>query len=149
MMWAISQLNGYCIMCDGSSTYIKDNFINREVNFCWNTFMNKTNKDGTPTFFLYTPEIMLSFLNDVADKSINTEYYNYIKDGCYNCSYHKIRNDVYKKYWTWEERKVYNGFEKIIDEDQRHRKILKKKHAGGDSYYPIKINDLRQMLGVQ
>ena len=146
MMWAMDMLNGYTVFCDGTSNYIKDNFINREINFCWNRFMMLTKKEGVPTFFTYTPELMLSFLNDIEEKTLNTPYYNFSKDGSSHCSYHKIRNEVYKLYWNWEERKIYNGFEKIMNTDEKYREILMKKYPGGNSYFPIPIDKLREIL---
>lgn len=93
--------------------------VEREKIASWYRYLISKNKPGIPGFFQYTPEMMLSFLED----PISEELHNNKRKGKLSNSTSKF--DICFKYWPeLKKRFKKTGFEDLRDEDFILRKEL-------------------------
>jgi len=141
IMWLSDQVVGYIIIGSGECYMFKnehDEFElwEKEKIASWYRHYINTNKHGAPGFFQYTPELMLSFINDpIIQKTTDVSTYYVKSKVCY-------------KHWPdIVERTIYTGFEKLEDLDyQKYRARLENKLTKGKSIIKTNINDLRNNL---
>jgi len=144
-MWLSDQVDGYTIIGAGECYMVQNSkhkfeLWEKEKIASWYRHYLINNKEGCPGFFQYTPELMLSYINDDIIKDISNKIEGY------STYYEKLK--VYKKYWKdLESREVYTGFEKFKELDYNlYRPYLE--HKFGDSNQVVKTNidDLNDML---
>jgi hypothetical protein len=102
--------------------------VEREKIACWYRCLMLNNRPGIAGFFQYTPEIMLSFL----DEPFSSELYgNKIKGKLSNST---SKYKIYVKYWPEIKKRIKKtGFEYLRDEDFILRTKLMNLH--GDYHY--------------
>ena len=99
--------------------------VEREKIASWYRYPIKLNRPAVPGFFQYTPEIMLSFLDD----SFSLELHNNKRKGKLSNSTSKF--NICTKYWPEIKKRIKrSGFEDLRDEDYALRKQL-------NSYYKM------------
>jgi hypothetical protein len=99
--------------------------VEREKIATWYRYPIKLNRPAVPGFFQYTPEMMLSFLDD----SFSWELHNNKRKGKLSNSTSKF--NICSKYWPEVKKRIKrSGFEDLRDEDYTLRKKL-------NSYYQI------------
>lgn len=122
IMSLVDKIDAYSIIGSGECYLINDNniwyLVEKEKVASFYRYFLLTNKEGAPGFFQYTPELMLSFLeNDILKTIINSKE-------AYSDTY-KIKPQIYKKMWPdLIERQKYTGFEKLKHIDLIYRKKL-------------------------
>lgn len=110
MLWLIDQLDGqYVITGNGVLPIIRHNdllyLVEKELYLVISRYCILNNLEGAPEFFHYSPEMMLSYLNEVV---------NILKTSTIPASV-LIKYDIYKKFWPdIKQRKKYTGFEKLV-----------------------------------
>jgi hypothetical protein len=99
--------------------------VEREKIATWYRYPIKLNRPAVPGFFQYTPEMMLSFLDD----SFSWELHNNKRKGKLSNSTSKF--NICSKYWPEVKKRIKrSGFEDLRDEDYTLRKKL-------NSYYQM------------
>lgn len=144
IMWMVEQIDGFNILGSGEC------FLNKESDGSWVMFEREKvatlykhydihNIKGAPGFFQYTPELMLSFLENpiVKDAIAYSEYDN---------SY-PFKPRVYHDLWSdMEPRTKYTGFEKLKTLDEKYRNILSKLYPNSNRIYKTEYNRLINIL---
>jgi len=156
-MWLIDQIPGYPIMGSGEcflvkerpddyvpgvSPYLKSDWMlwEKEKIAAWYRHFIIRNREGCPGFFQYTPEIMLSFLQDPFVQ-------NLIQDkivGKLTTESSKFK--IYQQHFDLIERPKYTGFEKVKTEDANYREQLLKKFAYANEIFKTSTDALQKML---
>jgi len=145
IMWLSDQVNGHVVLGSGECYIAKNEELiwelwEKEKISSWYRHFLVNNKEGTPGFFQYTPELMLSFITDqvITDMiDINNESSTYYE-----------KNKLYNKYWkNLTERTIYTGFEKYKELDYNlYRPYLENKFNGSDGIVKTSITDLVYIL---
>lgn len=93
--------------------------VEREKIASWYRYPMKLNRPAVPGFFQYTPEMMLTFLED----SFSKELHSNLKKGKLSNSTSKF--NICVKYWPEIKKRIKrSGFEDLRDEDYTLRKKL-------------------------
>lgn len=145
VMYIADQVDGHAVLGSGEC-YLVQNHLHvfelweKEKIASWYRHFLINNKEGTPGFFQYTPELMLSFIND----KIITE----IKDKCEGVSTYYEKTKLYKEYWPeLKDRKIYTGFEKYEELDYNlYRPYLEAKFGHYNQVAKTNISKLKDML---
>lgn len=150
LMWLSDQIEGYNIIGSGDC-FLKKNYdkwfmVEREKVASIYRYYILKDKDGAPAFFQYSPELILSFLNEPLLREFLEE--TKMMDS------KNIKPAIYKKYWKdIKPRKKLTGYEKLEDLDLFYRSQLENKFKGSndeifteyqeliDSISPIKISE--------
>jgi len=141
IMWLSDQVNGHVVLGSGEC-YISKNeksiweLWEKEKIASWYRHFLVSDKEGTPGFFQYTPELILSFITDqVISDMINLNHES--------SSYYE-KNKIYDKYWVnLTKRSIYTGFEKYKEMDYTLcRPYLEKKFKGSDGIVKTPIKEL-------
>ena len=156
-MWLVSQIDDYAILGSGECYIVKDipkDYVpgvspyersnwymwEKEKVASWYRHFMVTNHPGSPGFFQYTPEIMLSFLkDDTVYKLVNDEFIGKL-------STMTTKTKIYKKYFNIIDRPKYTGFEKIMNYDKIYRSELERLYGDSNQVYKTEYNDLVGML---
>ncbi len=143
-MYLADQVDGHVVIGAGECYMVQNSdcefeLYEKEKIAVWYRHFMINDKEGTPGFFQYTPELILSFIND---KSI----INIPKSKRISTYYEKLK--VYKKYWPEiEDREIYTGFEKFKELDYNlYRPYLENKFGEYNGVYKTQINVLRDNL---
>jgi hypothetical protein len=115
--------------------------VEREKIATWYRYLISNNRPGIPGFFQYTPELMLSFLEDPICQDLHS---NITKGKLSNSS---SKSSICLKHWP-EVKKRYKktGFENLRDEDYVLRTILMKKYENYHYEYWSEVNELIEYL---
>jgi hypothetical protein len=115
--------------------------IEREKIASWYRYAINTNRPAIPGFFQYTPELMLSFLQDNLMMKLTN---NQIKGKLSNAT---SKFQIYKSYWPeLLKRDKHSGFENILDKDMILRKRLQELYSNYHYEYWCETNALISYL---
>lgn len=144
VMWLADQVDGYVVLGNGDGCYGHGKLAEKEKIVGWYRHYMATNKHGSPGFFQYTPELMLSFINEVQPLLDTREYYQrYDENGAYHGLEQDLKQEIYHKHWPeLIKRDSQHGFEKIMVVDAKYRQILKDRYPGADSVCEIPMEKL-------
>lgn len=152
-MWLVDQIDEYPVIGSGECLLVKDyddNYLpgistythtewslwEKEKIAAWYRHFIVKNRDGCPGFFQYTPEIILSYLNDsFVQKITRSEIIGKL-------STESSKSAIYQQHFNLIEREKYTGFEKIQDKDAYYRRILTEKFSNASQIYKTKVSDL-------
>lgn len=144
IMYLIDQINGHAVLGSAESYLTRDGYEwylwEKEKIASWYRHFLINKKEGTPGFFQYTPELMLSYITD----DIIT---NIFEDSRFSSTYY-IKANVYLKYWKRiENRSIYTGFEKYKYLDYNiYRPILEEKFGDSNQIVKTEYYDLITIL---
>ncbi len=156
-MWLIDQIKGYPIMGSGECLFVKEKpadykpgispylksdwtLWEKEKIAAWFRHFMIRNREGCPSFFQYTPEIMLSYLNDPFVRDLISDKIT----GKLSTESSKLA--VYQQHFPLHDRPKYTGFEKVQKEDAAFRARLKARFSDSDAIYKTSTRDLELML---
>lgn len=156
-MWLVDQIEGYPVMGSAECLFVKEvptdyrpgispyeksewSLWEKEKIAAWYRHFIVRAREGCPGFYQYTPEIMLSYINDpIVQDLINDRIV-----GKLSTESSKLR--IYQQHFDLISRPKYTGFEKLQSEDAFYRDQLKKTFPNCDQIYKTKIRDLEKML---
>lgn len=156
-MWLVDQIDGYPVMGSAECLFVKEvpegykpgispyprsdwSLWEKEKIAAWYRHFMVRNRDGCPGFYQYTPEIMLSYLQDpfvqdlVNDKLIG------------KLSTESSKLKIYQQHFDIITRPKYTGFEKLQNEDAYYRNQLKEMFPGCDQIYQTNLHVLSSDL---
>jgi hypothetical protein len=156
-MWLVDQIEGFPVMGNGECLLVKqkghdyqpgispyDNseweIWEKEKIAAWYRFFIVRNRNGSPGFFQYTPEVMLSYL---LDPFVQRLIKNKIK-GKLTTESSKV--EIYQQHFPVLARPKYTGFERVQKEDAELRQLLKSKWSFADEIYKIRSSELMKSL---
>lgn len=147
-MYLADQIDGYPILGSGECFLAKETdqqwyLWEREKIASWYRHFLIQRRDACPGFFQYTPEIILSYLNDPMVQSL---IQNNLIDQT-DTKESKLR--IYKQYFDLISRPKYTGFEKVQDLDFKYRKQLKSQFPDSDQIYRTSATQLITQLSVK
>lgn len=141
-MWLIDQIPGFIVLGSGECLLEKKHdhwyLLEKERIASWYRFFIKRNRSGCPGFFQYTPEIMLSYLND-------PEVVKMVKDSVVDSST-KIKLEMYQQHFPVKTRPKFTGFEKVQHEDHVIRTKLKELYGDSDQIAKTEYHQLIKSL---
>lgn len=143
-MWLVDQIDDYPVMGSGECLLVKEvpagyepgvspyepsewHLWEKEKIAAWYRHFIIRERSGCPGFFQYTPEIMLSYLQDpFVQKLVNSQIVGKL-------STESSKLKIYQQHFDLHDRVKYTGFEKVQAHDARFRKILVDRfpHANG------------------
>ena len=143
IMWMVEQIDGFNILGSAECYLSKEPdgswvMWEREKIATWYKHYEIHNIKGAPGFFQYTPELMLSFLENPIVKDA-------ITNGEHITSY-TFKPLVYHSIWEMEQRTKYDGFETIRDVDKKYRDELNELYPNSDRIYKTEYNRLINQL---
>ena len=156
-MWLIDQIPGYPIMGSGECLFVKnrpDDYVpgvspylrsdwmlyEKEKVAAWYRHFIIKNRTGCPGFFQYTPEIMLSYLQDpFVDDLIHDRIVGKL-------STESSKLKIYQQHFKLYDRSKYTGFEKVTAEDAKYRAVLLQRYGNASEISKISTDDLKEML---
>ncbi len=107
---------------------------------CLYRYVIKTKINVVPSFFNWSPEILLSYMND---HLLNQIMKNTGKP--YSRTSH-AKSEIYSRYWPLQKRQKYAGYEKLIEYNKKHRSQLESIHSEYTSSIFTPVNVLRRFL---
>jgi hypothetical protein len=146
-MWLMDQVEGYPVLGSGECLLTRPDshcydwsLVEKEKVASWYRFLEYRKKNGCAGFFQYTPEIMLSALDDPFLK-------NWTRDPSHRqLSNAAIKYDLYSQHFELEKREKYTGFEKLAQSDSYYRAILKELMPNYDRVYKTEYFELIRKL---
>ncbi len=156
-MWLVDQIDGYPVMGSAECLFVKEvpsdykpgispyeksewTLWEKERIAAWYRHFIVRNREGCPGFYQYTPEIILSYLNDpIVQDLVNDRIV-----GKLSTESSKLR--IYQQHFNLITRPKYTGFEKLQSEDAFYREQLKKAFPGCDQIFKTPISNLQKML---
>ncbi len=156
-MWLVDQIPGYAIMGSGECLFVKEkpvdyvpgispyeksrwNIWEKEKIAAWYRHFTVRNRPGCPGFFQYTPEIMLSYLEDPFVQDLVNDRLT----GKLTTETSKLK--IYQQHFPLHDRPKYTGFEKVQNEDAEYRKRLLARFPDSNEISLISTTDLDLML---
>lgn len=146
-MWLIDQVDEYPVIGSGECLLVRRgnswDLWEKERIAAWYRHFIVRNRSGCPGFFQYTPELMLSYLQD----PFVIESLKWLpNDVISNVS---IKLPLYQNHFPLETRLKYTGFEKLQSEDWQYRQMLIKKFPDCDAVFKSEINQLKLALSFR
>lgn len=156
-MWLMEQVPGYPILgsgecylekilpagyIPGSSPYVTTEWVlfEREKIASWYRFLLAINKPGCAGFFQYTPEIILSYLEDPEVEALcRSEVFGKL-------STRTSKHQIYTRHFALTERPKYTGFEKIADLDRYYQTVGKHHFPHHDGIFKTPYRELLGQL---
>jgi hypothetical protein len=148
-MWLADQVDGIPIGGSGDSPIEKHMnkwyLYEKEYGCCWyrHFFMTGKERMAVPRFFQYTPELLLSFIQD--DTFVNMIKENTQKSNV-DITGLTIKLSMYQKYFPVSSRMKYGGFEQLGNQLKNIRRELLKKPITSLAIYLTEYNDIIKML---
>ena len=122
LCWALDQLDGIPILGSGELELVRNEttksyeHIENESRMGMLKYLNYNNRDGVPLFFQYTPELMLSWLQEPLIKG----FVAYSSEA----NSRARKTEIFHNYFDMLPRRKYDGYEKIIEEVEEYKKAL-------------------------
>jgi hypothetical protein len=156
-MWLVDQIEEFPILGSGECLIMRDfpygmralgllninprwNLLEKERIAAWYRHFMIKNRPGCPGFFQYTPEVILSYLEDpYVVKLTNT-------GRTILTSNKESKFATYQQHFELAGRKKYTGFEKVQEQDAYFRQILIKSFPGSDAIFKSSVEDLRKSM---
>lgn len=156
-MWLVDQIDGYPVIGSGECLLVKErepdyvpgvspylkspwSLWEKEKIAAWYRHFIVRRRNGCPGFFQYTPEIILSYLQDpFVGRLINSEIHGKLTT-------ESSKLEIYMQHFDLETRKKYTGFEMVSQFDPIYRAELMKKYSAYDQIVKTYTNDLFQKL---
>lgn len=157
-MWLMDRVDGLPVMGSGESytarldinskrkfQFTEKNYstlvpwvlYEREKIASWYRFPIKRGRPAVPGFFQYSPELMVSFLDDEVSRKLHS-----------NKSIGKLSNksskfNIYKSYWPeLVDKKKWSGFETVLDHDRPMRQKLRSLYGDHEFEYWSEVDQL-------
>jgi hypothetical protein len=146
MMWAMDQFENYPILGSGECVLRKEessqiwSLHEKEKIAAWYRHLLLRKKNGCPGFFQFTPELILSYLQDKMIVDLIENDKNLL------ISNYSIKLQFYQQHFELIPREKYTGFEKLMAEDSHYRNLLENRYPDSNSVYQTKISDLGSQL---
>jgi hypothetical protein len=152
-MWLVDQIEGFPVMGSGECLLVKDypaDYIpgvspyehsewylwEREKIAAWYRHFIVRGRSGCPGFFQYTPEIILSYLQDpFVQRLTNSQI-----AGKLSTESSKLK--IYQQHFELIDRPKYSGFERVPDQDAYFRRILTERYPHANSIFKTSVNQL-------
>lgn len=161
-MWLMDQVDGLPVMGSGESytarldisgkrtfQFDENNYsalvpwvlYEREKIASWYRYPMKKGRPAVPGFFQYSPELMVSFLDDEISRKLHA-----------NKCIGKLSNksskfDIYKRYWPeLIDRKKWSGFETVMDYDRPMRQKLRSLYGDHEYEYWSEVDQLLKYM---
>jgi len=143
IMWLADKVKGHVVLGSGECYMVRNEksiweLWEKEKIASWYRHFMVSDKEGTPGFFQYTPELMLSFItDDVINMDLNIGSSTYYE-----------KKKVYNKYWNdLIERPIHTGFEAFKELDYNlFRPYLERKFQGSNGVHKTSIADLLETM---
>jgi len=107
---------------------------------CLYRYASKTKINVVPSFFNWSPEMLLSYMND----SYLAQIMSQTGMPYFKSSYAKA--DIYGRYWSLQRRGKYAGYEKLLEYSKKHRSRLEGIYGDYSSFIFTPVNELRKIL---
>lgn len=146
-MWLADQISGYPVLGSGECLLVKDDETSiwslweKERIASWFRFFIAREREACPSFFQYTPELILSYILDplIQDLISNPDNKNLLNSA-------EIKLNFYQQHFDILPRPKYTGFEKVQDEDFKYRSRLKQKFSSSDDIVKTPVGRLVEEL---
>lgn len=143
-MWLMDQIPGYLVMGSGECLLVRQSagwdLWEKERIASWYRHLMIRKRNGCPAFFQYTPEIMLSYLQDpLVQRLVKNEFPEIVTT-------EGLKLEIYQQHFNLISRKKFTGFEKLQAEDAILRTQLKKLYSDSDQIVKTDMRELVPML---
>lgn len=156
-MWLIDQIPGYPVMGSGECLLVKRipdghnleskeypdtewDLWEKEKIASWFRHFMVRGRDGCPSFYQYTPEIMLAYLRDpfVRDLANNRIFGKYTTES--------VKFAIYNQHFKLLPRPKFSGFEKVEPQDAVYRKELVERFPDSNQIVYTPYTEVLSML---
>lgn len=156
-MWLVDQIQGYPILGSGEcllvkerpadyvpgvSPYLRSDWClwEKEKIASWYRHFMVRQREGCPGFFQYTPELILSYIQDPFVQDLVNDRIQ----GKLSTESSKLK--IYQQHFSLLDRPKYTGFEHVQPEDAEYRARLLTRFPGANQMIKTRIQDLELML---